>query len=145
MLYLFLLEKNDIYYHVYRASFFHFRKLSQSLSYKYNIINLLEEWLISVFYVHKQKTFYQGIQSHHLLSIKMDMVQLFFGFFFLYSRFLLVIHFIHISVYMLIPISQYIPPPPLPPPLSALGDHTVVLYVCVSISALQTGSSVPFF
>ena len=32
-------------------------------------------------------------------------------FIFLYSRFLLVIHFIHISVYMSIPISQFIPPP----------------------------------
>ena len=36
-------------------------------------------------------------------------------FFFIYSRFLLVIHFIHISVYMSIPISQFKPPPPLPP------------------------------
>ena len=36
--------------------------------------------------------------------------------FFLYSRFLLVIHFIHVSVYMSIPISQFIPPPPPPTP-----------------------------
>ena len=33
-------------------------------------------------------------------------------FIFLYCRFLLVIHFIHISVYMSIPISQFITPPP---------------------------------
>ena len=33
----------------------------------------------------------------------------------LYSRFLLVINFIHISVYMSIPIAQFITPPPLPP------------------------------
>ena len=33
-------------------------------------------------------------------------------FIFLYSRFLLVIYFIHISVYMSIPGSQFIPPPP---------------------------------
>ena len=32
-----------------------------------------------------------------------------------------------------------------PPPLPPLGVHTFVLYICVSISALQTGSSVPFF
>ena len=32
-----------------------------------------------------------------------------------------------------------------PPPLSPLGGHTFVLYICVSTSALQTGSSVPFF
>ena len=41
----------------------------------------------------------------------------------LYSRFLLVIHFIHISVYMSIPISQFITPPPLPhhfPPLVSI-------------------------
>ena len=40
---------------------------------------------------------------------------------------------------MSIPISQFIPPPPPPPPLSPLGVHTFVLYICVSISALQTG------
>ena len=67
-------------------------------------------------------------------------------FFFKYSRFLLVIYFIHISVYMSIPISQFITPPPPPsPPLSPLGIHMFVLYICVSISAMQTGSSVPFF
>ena len=41
----------------------------------------------------------------------------------LYSRLLLVIHFIHISVYMSIPISQFIPPPPSPrhyPPLVSI-------------------------
>ena len=35
--------------------------------------------------------------------------------------------------------------PPPPPPLSPLGVHTFVLCICVSISALQTDSSVPFF
>ena len=35
-------------------------------------------------------------------------------FIFFYSRFLLVIHFVHISVYMSIPISQFITPPPHP-------------------------------
>ena len=66
-------------------------------------------------------------------------------FIFLSSRFLLVINFIHISVYMSIPIAQFITPPPPHPPLSPLGVHMFVLYICVSISALQTGSSVPFF
>ena len=61
----------------------------------------------------------------------------FYFIYILYSRFLLVIHFIHISVCVSIPISQFIPPPP---PLSPLGVHTIVLYICVSISALQTGS-----
>ena len=36
-------------------------------------------------------------------------------------------------------------PTPTPPPLTPLGDHTFVLYICVSIPALQTGSSVSFF
>ena len=31
------------------------------------------------------------------------------------------------------------------PPFSLLGVHTFVLYICISISVLQTGSSVPFF
>ena len=64
---------------------------------------------------------------------------------FLYSRFLSVIHFIHISVYTSISISQFITPPPPPPAASPLSVHTFVLYICVSISALQTSSSVPFF
>ena len=34
---------------------------------------------------------------------------------------------------------------PTPPWLSPLGVHTFFLYICVSTSALQTGSSVPFF
>ena len=42
------------------------------------------------------------------------------------------------SVYMSIPISQLIPSPCL------LGVHTFVLYICVSISALQIGSYVLF-
>ena len=33
---------------------------------------------------------------------------------------------------------------PTPPRLSPLGVHTFVLYTSVSVSALQTGSSVPF-
>ena len=34
---------------------------------------------------------------------------------------------------------------PTPPRFSPLGVHTFVLYICVSTSALHTGSSVPFF
>ena len=39
----------------------------------------------------------------------------FYFIYFLYSMFLLVIYFIHISVYMSIPVSQFITPPPHPP------------------------------
>ena len=66
-------------------------------------------------------------------------------FFFFLIQQVLIIYFMHISVYMSIPISQFIPPPPPCPLLSPLGVHTIVLYICVSIFALQTGSSVPFF
>ena len=48
------------------------------------------------------------------------------------SGFSLVISFIHSSVYMSIPISQFIHPPLFP-----LGIHMFVFYVCVFISALQ--------
>ena len=66
-------------------------------------------------------------------------------FIFLYSRFSLVIYFIHISVYMSIPISQFIPPPP-PPPCRFPPLVSIRLFsTSVSISALQTCSSVPFF
>ena len=48
----------------------------------------------------------------------------------LYSRSLLVIYFIYSSVYMSIPISQFIPPP-LPP-----SNDEFVFYICESIPVL---------
>ena len=56
----------------------------------------------------------------------------------LYSRFLLATYFTHDGAYMLIPTSQLIAPAPY-------HIHRSSLYVCLSISALQIGSSVPFF
>ena len=50
----------------------------------------------------------------------------------LYSGFSLVIYFIHSRVYTFIPISQFIPPH-----FSPVGVHMFVLYVWISISALQ--------
>ena len=52
----------------------------------------------------------------------------------LYSRFSFVTSFIRSinSVYVSIPVSQFIPPA-----LSPLGIHTFALYLCVSISAFQ--------
>ena len=52
----------------------------------------------------------------------------------LYTRFSLLIYFIPNNVYMLIPTSKFIPA------FSLLGIHTFVLYVYVSISALQISS-----
>ena len=43
------------------------------------------------------------------------------------------------SMYMSVPISQFIPNPLFPN-----GVHTFVLCICVSVSALQIGSFVPF-
>ena len=43
------------------------------------------------------------------------------------------------GVYVSVPVSQLIPNPLLPS-----GVHTVVLCICVSVSALQIGSFVPF-
>ena len=44
------------------------------------------------------------------------------------------------SVYMSIPIFQFLPPPPSP-----LGIHIFLFYICVSISALQISLSASFF
>ena len=53
------------------------------------------------------------IEIRRVITVWMGILFLnFILFIFLYSRFLLVIHFIHISVYMSIPISQFITPPP---------------------------------
>ena len=64
------------------------------------------------------------------------------GFLVLYSRFSLVVYFRHSinSVYMSIPISQFIPFPPFP-----LGVHVFILSICVSISLLHVSLSIPFF
>ena len=51
----------------------------------------------------------------------------------------LTVYFIYKSVYMLVPVSQFIPPP-----LHSL-IYTFVLYVCDSISVFQINSSVTFF
>ena len=58
-----------------------------------------------------------------------------------WSMFPLVTYFIYSidSVYVSIPISQFLPPTTFP-----LGIHIFVLYVCVSISALQIRSCIPF-
>ena len=75
---------------------------------------------------------YLGVFSFLFFSFIFLSVTLFICFIFLYSRFLLVIYFMHISVYMSIPISQFILPHT--PPLSLLGVHTFFLYICLSIS-----------
>ena len=65
-------------------------------------------------------------------------------YYFFIQQVLIVIYFIHISVYMSIPISQFIPPPTPTPPLSPFVS-ICLFSTSVSVSALQTSSSVPFF
>ena len=50
------------------------------------------------------------------------------------STFSLAVWFMHSmsAVYMSVPVSEFLPPPPFP-----IGVHTFVLYHCVSISALH--------
>ena len=65
-----------------------------------------------------------SLWTFHLARISAILLFLFFEFlnfiYFLYSRFLLVIYLIHISIYMSILISQFIPPPPPHPHFSPL-------------------------
>ena len=63
------------------------------------------------------------------------------SFFFLISHQFYTHHCIHVNPNC--PIQHTTIPTPLQ--FSPLGVHTFVLYVCVSTSALQPGSSVPFF
>ena len=62
----------------------------------------------------------------------LTIASLFIYLFILYSRFLLVICFIHISVYMSIPISQFITPPPPPPLLPYICSLHLCLYFCLA-------------
>ena len=56
----------------------------------------------------------------------------------LYRRFPLAMYFTHGSVHMSVLISLFIPP------TSPCDVHMSLLYACISIPALQIGSSVPF-
>ena len=58
---------------------------------------------------------------------------IFFELYFLYSRFLSVIlwYFIHISVYMSIPISQFIPLTPAPPTFPPWYPYVCSLHLCL--------------
>ena len=60
-----------------------------------------------------------------------------------YSRFPLAVYFTHGTVYMPTPVSQFVPTSPAA--LVPVNVHISILYVCVSIPALQIGSFVPFF
>ena len=110
-------------------------------------------------YIYSFFTFSSIIDCYKILSIVPSAIQQvlvgylfyffslfsFYLFIFLYNRFLLSI------LYILMYICQSQSPNSShhnhcpPPQLSPFCVHTFVLYICVSISALQTCSSVPFF
>ena len=79
----------------------------------------------------------QGLQPQGRIHTRSRVTSLFFFFnfcilfylFFLYSRFFLVIHFIHISVYMSLPVSQFIPPEHPPTTLPPLFSTLVSLFL----------------
>ena len=62
-----------------------------------------------------------------------------FGFPASYSKFPLALYFTYVNLYVSTLLSQFIPPSPSP------TESTSVLYVCISIPALQIGSAVPSF
>ena len=70
-------------------------------------------------------------QRDHCKSLPVPWYRHLVLFIFLYSRFLLVIYFIHISVYMSIPISQFIPPPPPPPAFPRWCPYVCSLQLCL--------------
>ena len=78
-------------------------------------------------------------QPHVCISLLFVTTEHWVEFLVICSRFSLVTCFIHSGVYMSILISQFIP---LPFPL---GIHTFALYLYVSISSLQLGSSIYHF
>ena len=71
---------------------------------------------------------YQG-SPHH--DFRFFCLLNFILFIFLYSRFLLVIYFIHIGVYMSIPTSQFIPPAPPAPAFPPWCPYVCSLHLCL--------------
>ena len=95
----------------------------------------------SVIHIHISTLFqilfpYRSLQSIEQSSLSYTEGSFFFPSLFIYlfilSRFLLVIYFIHISVYMSIPISQFIPPPsPHPPAFPLWCPYVCSLHLCL--------------
>ena len=87
--------------------------ISSNLLYLYSFF--VSVWSISYWWVLKSTNMIADL-SFSSCCFDLKCIYTFFLnlilFIFLYSRFLLVIHFIHISVYMSIPVSQFITPPP---------------------------------
>ena len=66
-----------------------------------------ETFILTYFHTNNPKKVYCQFFIFYILNLIL--------FIFLYSRFLLLINFIHISVYMSIPVAQFITPPSPPP------------------------------
>ena len=91
--------------------FFFFYLMEENILFKISCIPWHFFWrIIDLLYI---VYFYMGY-INIFFSLFFEFLN-FISFIFLYSRFFLVMHFIHISVYMSISISQFITPPPPPP------------------------------
>ena len=117
------IQQSDSVIHIYIVFqiIFHYRLL---LDIEYSCLCYTVAPCVYLFYF-----FFSSVQHLHC-SFFFEFY--FILFIFLYSRFLLVIYFIHIRVYMSIPISQFItPPPPLPAALPPWCPYICSLHLCL--------------
>ena len=90
------------------------------MSTSHNYMRSILMWLCHIFLRLHIRKLIKCLLTVFYFSLCFFIILIFF--FFFHSRFLLVIYFIHISVYMSIPISQFIPPIPPPPGFPLWGS-----------------------
>ena len=118
-----------VYYFVrYCYYYYYFRGLKALSAVSSDFVTQFSCWKA----LHKVIVCFSWLLETKVHSIRTSSFFLFiYLFIYLYSGFLLVIHFVHISVYMSIPISQFITPPP-PPPLSPpWRPYVCSLHLCL--------------
>ena len=99
----------------------------------------MHEILLDALYTNQLSKSFLELTLLALLPLKVNSFFFFLSFFFLnfilfiflYSRFLFAIYFIHISVYMSIPISQFIPPSPTPRHFPPWCPYVCSLLLCL--------------
>ena len=106
-----------------------------------------EKWTVAY---RKYRNYYSYFFEHLISSQTLGKALYFYFLFsnfilfiFIYNRCLLVINFIHISVYMSIPISQFISPPPLP--LHHFTPLVSIRLFSTSVSPILPGKPVHLF
>ena len=107
--------------------------ISSNLLYLYSFF--VSVWSISYWWVLKSTNMIADL-SFSSCCFDLKCIYTFFLnlilFIFLYSSFLLVNHFIHISVYMSIPISQFMPSPPPPTTFPPWCPYVCSLHLCLN-------------